>query len=132
MLTLLATTIFAIIIAFFALQNAVPVRLTVGDNALNDVPLYLVVIGALMLGIFLSWIINLIDSFSASLTARNREQTIDKDQKVISELEDRIHELEVENARLKGNEHIMHPEPMTIEKPTYRPSLFDRLRHSFR
>jgi len=66
-----------------------------------DTPLYLVVISALLLGLLLAWIFSLVSSFSSKITLHGKENKIKADEKAIAELTKEIHQLELENTRLK-------------------------------
>ncbi len=120
MLTLFFTLIVGLALAFFATQNAHGVSIRFIDYEFFSVPLYIVVLSSMLLGIFVSWLISLIGSISSSLTIHNKNTVIDSARKSISDLEQKIHDLELENARLKGERH-----------EEIAPPFFDRLRHRF-
>ena len=54
MLELIATVIFAILIAFFAIQNSVPVNIHLNSYNLAGIPLYLVVLGSVLVTLLFS------------------------------------------------------------------------------
>lgn len=89
------------IIAFFATQNTSPVSVVL-LGYLITVPLYVVVIGSLLLGFIVSWVFSLFDSISSFLKIRGKETKIKKDQKEIDGLKKRVSDLELENANLRG------------------------------
>lgn len=88
-------------IAYFATQNTNLISLHLGSYITPEVPLYFVVIGALLLGLLLSWIFSLVNSLFSKITLHGKENEIKKDEKNIAELTKEIHQLELENARLK-------------------------------
>lgn len=97
--------IFAVIvgsgIAYFATQNTNLISLHLGPYLTPEVPLYFVIIGTLLLGLLLSWIFSLVNSISSKMTLHGKENEIKKDEKTIAELTKEIHQLELENTRLK-------------------------------
>jgi len=54
MLSILFSAIFGLAIGYFALQNAAPVTIQMGEWVFQDVPLYLVAVGSLILGVLIS------------------------------------------------------------------------------
>lgn len=109
MLGLIVLVIFGLGMAYFATQNTLPISFTIGNYRFTNIPLYFLVIGSLLLGIFISWIVSIMDGLSST-------KGVDK---TIEELKEEKHELEVDNARLKEKEEAQ------------RPSLIHRLKHSF-
>lgn len=105
--------IFAVIvgsgIAYFATQNTNLINLHFGTYTSPDIPLYLVVTGALLLGLLLAWIFSLVNSLSSKMTIHGKENKIKEDERTITELTKTTHQLELDNARLKeksGEEDI--------------------------
>lgn len=88
-------------ITYFATQNTNLVNLHFGSYAVSNIPLYQVVIGALLLGLLLAWVFSLVNSLSSKITLHGKENRIKEDEKTIAELTKEIHQLELENTRLK-------------------------------
>ena len=133
MLSLLLLMLFGLAIAFFAGQNTYPVTIELGNYRAAGIPLYVVIVGSLILGFFVSWIVSLIDAAFNLFALRGKDNAIRNTQRRANELEERVHDLEVENAQLRGERH----EPQRTmrdeeEDRDYRPSFFERLKHSFR
>jgi uncharacterized integral membrane protein len=116
MLVLLITVAFGIAIGYFATQNTNPVAVRLAEYAFEEVPLYLVVMGTLLAGIFIAWVLYFAKSVSASLTIYGKEKAVKKAKHTVADLEQRVYDLETENARLR----VRHP--MTTELP--RPASF--------
>lgn len=97
------TIIFAVIIglglAYFAVQNTQTVALHVGSFAYKGIPLYLIVIGALLGGLLLAWIFSLLQLLSTYLSLQRKDNKLREAQRTISELTKRVHFLEIEAAR---------------------------------
>ncbi len=102
MINLIATVLFGLIIAYFAAQNTGVMSLHFLHYQIQSVPMYIVVVGALLLGLFLSWIISLVNAVSTGFTMRGKETKIKDYVKENAELLKLNHQLELENARLKG------------------------------
>ena len=102
MFALIVLVVFGIGVAFFATQNTQTVSITLGNYPLTGVPIYLIVLVSLLLGFVVSWIINLVDVISSALKIHGKENTIKDANKQISELTKKVHQLELENERLKG------------------------------
>ncbi len=127
MIALLLLVIFGIGAGYFATQNTVGVPISFGGSTILGVPLYIITLGALLLGIFVSWLISLIDSLSSSMIIHGKNSAISDAHKTIERLKKENHQLELENASLKGEHH----EPVIIEKEVSpRPSLFHRFRQN--
>lgn len=113
MLTLIVVLIFGIGVAFFATQNAQQVSVTLANYELTSVPMYVVVLASLLLGISTAWIISLVGSISSTLTIHGKDTKIKESKKEIADLIKRIHQLELENEKLKAE----------LDRPTDEKSL---------
>ncbi|PIR80177.1 MAG: hypothetical protein COU25_01415 [Candidatus Levybacteria bacterium CG10_big_fil_rev_8_21_14_0_10_35_13] len=102
MLALIVLFIFGIGIAFFATQNTQAISLTFANYSIHGVPVYIVVLVSLLLGFAVSWIISRVDVISSAFKIHGKESTIKNANKQISELTKKVHQLELENERLKG------------------------------
>ena len=98
---LLIAILFGLGIGYFATENTTPVTIRLADYALEEVPLYLVVVGSLLVGLLIAWILYIARSVSARLTIYGKNQVVKKTRRNMAELEQRVHELEVENERLR-------------------------------
>ena len=102
MLSLILLIISGALFAFFATQNTHKTDITLAYYTISGVPVYVMVLGALLLGILISWIISFFGFVSSSLTIRGKNSKINESKKEIGNLEKRIRDLELENERLKG------------------------------
>jgi uncharacterized integral membrane protein len=103
MLVLVVGVIFGLAIGYFATQNTTPVTIRIAEYTLQEVPLYLLIVGSLFVGLFVSWILYFGRSVSARLTVYGKDQAVRRAKQTAADLETRVHELEVENAHLKNN-----------------------------
>ncbi len=101
MLALLIAVVFGAAVGYFATQNTIPVTIRMAEYAIEDVPLYLVVIGSLLIGLFVAWILYVARSVSSSLAIRGKNTEVRRARETIAGLEERVRDLEVENARLR-------------------------------
>jgi len=99
------TIIFAVIVglglAFFATQNTQGVLIHFLSFHWNAIPLYVIIIVALLVGLVLAWIFSLLQSFSSFLSLHNKENKLREAYQSITELTKRVHQLELENTRIK-------------------------------
>jgi uncharacterized integral membrane protein len=118
MLALLIAVIFGAGVGYFATQNTIPVTLQFGAYAIEEIPLYLVVVGSLLIGLFIAWIIYLARSVSSTITIHGKDNEVRRARHTIAQMEARVRELEVENTRLRSR-YATQPE---YEEPAYPPS----------
>jgi len=102
MIALVFIVIVGIIFAYFATLNTVLVSLNLGFYYLSSIPLYLVVLIPLAIGMIIGSFIYLAKSFSSGLTISGKEHNLKDARKEINELTKRIHQLELENTKLKA------------------------------
>jgi uncharacterized integral membrane protein len=100
MLVLLVGVILGLAIGYFATQNTSPVTVHVAQYAFEG-PLYLVIVGSLFVGVFISWILYLARAVSSKLTIYGKDHEVRRARRTAANLETRVQELEAENAQLK-------------------------------
>jgi uncharacterized integral membrane protein len=121
MLALLIAVIFGAAVGYFATQNTTPVTIHLADYALEDVPLYLVVVGSLLIGLFVAWILYLARSVSSTLAIRGKNTEVRRARETASELEERVRDLEVENSRLRMRHPADELPAERFDEPLHRP-----------
>jgi putative membrane protein len=94
------------ILAYLSHNNLMLVSVNLGPYVFSDVPLFYVIIGSLLAGLILSYLISLIHSISTSFTLRGKEKEIQKNKNEVLELTKRVHQLELENEKLKNKSSI--------------------------
>lgn len=110
MVVLIVGVIFGIAIGYFATQNTVPVTLRVGDYAFADIPLHLIILGSLVTGVFVSWILYLAKIVSSGATAYGKDYlAMRRARRMAADLEQRVQKLEAENVRLRPDHY---PSPL--------------------
>ena len=130
MSTLIILIIFGLGMAYFATQNTGLIHLTVANFYSGGIPLYIVVIGSMLLGIFISWLISLVNSLTASFKMRKINSQMRNANRTIDELTKKNAALLKENDSLKKEQATEEiKEPVTEEQIT-RPRIFQQPKHS--
>ncbi|CAN5122113.1 hypothetical protein BH11PAT1_BH11PAT1_2240 [soil metagenome] len=99
---LILAVIFALGIAYFATQNTAGVSIYIAQYFIPGVPLYMVMVVSLLVGMFMAWVAGLLDNIGSMFAIRGKDSRIRQTQLSVNRLEEKVHELEVENARLRG------------------------------
>ena len=102
MLSLIVAFLFALGVAYFAIQNSFAVPIVFASTVIQNVPLYFVVIASVLVGIILASLIGSLDNLSAYMKLRGKDNRIHDHEKVIDDLQQKVHDLEIENAQLKS------------------------------
>ncbi len=87
--------------AYLSKDNLSPVTLHVAHYTFADIPLFYVIVGSLLIGLVLSYIVQLLGSITTAWVLRGNRNKIKSSQNEILELTKRIHQLELENEKLK-------------------------------
>ena len=91
------------VFAYISKDNLAPVTLSIAGYTFADIPLFYVIIGSLLVGLVLSYIVQIVISITNAFILRGKQQQIKSSQDEILELTKRIHQLELENEKLKHN-----------------------------
>jgi uncharacterized integral membrane protein len=108
MIVLILAVIFGMAIAYFATQNTTPVTIRFAEYTLEQVPLYLVALGSLMVGLCMASILYFAKSISTTVKTFGRDHALRRARRSAADLELRIQELEAENAELKTHRSFPH------------------------
>lgn len=106
--------LFALGTAFFATQNTGGTTIVLANTHLSSIPMYVVVIASILLGLFMGWIISLLNGISSFFTIRGKDSTIASTKNRIADLERKNRDLELENTRLR--EHKIHDTRPTVKE----------------
>jgi len=109
MLDLILFLVIGSIFVYISRFNFTPVSVNLGFYVFSNVPLFFVIVGSLLIGLVLSYLVSLISSISNSFTLRGKNKEIKKNKNEVLELTKRVHQLELENKKLK-NESGTEPE----------------------
>lgn len=96
--------------AYLSQNNLMPVPLHLGTYTFSDIPLFYIIIGSLLTGLGLAFVIYLFNSIFTAFTMHGKDNTIKRGKSDIVDLTKRIHQLELENERLKNNSTVIEPQ----------------------
>ncbi len=99
--TLILLVFFGIFSAVFATQNIGTASITLMGFSLRDVPMYLIVLGSLLIGLLLSSIVSIATSILTFFKLHSKDVKIKETNKAASDLAKRNRELELEVSNLK-------------------------------
>ena len=106
MFTLIIFLVVGSILVYISKFNFLPVSVNLGVYVLNDIPLFYVIIASLLTGLVLSYVLYLVLSISTSFKLRGKNKEIKKDKDQVLELTKRVHQLELENEKLKHSKSV--------------------------
>lgn len=135
MLALLVLIVFGLGVALFAVQNTSAVTMAIGSYQLQGVPLYVIVVGSMIFGVFVAWLTSLVSGISTMITLHGKDHAIRESEKTVNILKEQVHKLELEISSLKGEvrepvvEH--HYEDTHERHEVHHPTFMERLRQGF-
>jgi uncharacterized integral membrane protein len=101
MLIVILFLIVGSLVVYVSRFNFTPVTVNLGFYKFSDIPLFYVIIGSLLIGLTLSYLVYLIRSILTSFALRGKNKEIKKEKDEVLELTKRVHQLELENEKLK-------------------------------
>jgi uncharacterized membrane protein len=110
MITLILILLIGAAFVYLAQNNLVPVTLHIGATVITNIPLFYVIIGSLLTGLVLAYLIHLVNAIFIAFSMRRKDATIKHGKSDIVDLTKRIHQLELENERLKNNSTVDEPQ----------------------
>lgn len=109
MLTLILFLVVGGVMVYLAQNNLMLITLNLGTYVFSGIPLFYIIIGSLLTGLGLAYLIYLVNSIFTAFTMRGKDIKIKKGKSENVDLTKRIHQLELENERLKNNSTIVEP-----------------------
>ena len=88
-------------LTYISRYNLELVSLNFGQYTIPDVPLFYVIVGSLLTGLILSYIMQSLTGISTYFKLRDKSKEIKMGQDEVLSLTKRIHQLEIENEKLK-------------------------------
>jgi uncharacterized membrane protein len=110
MLILIFLLVVGGIMVYLAQNNLMVVPLHLGTYVFSDIPLFYIIIGSLLTGLGLAYLIYVVNSIFTAFTMHGKDNKIKQGKSDIVDLTKRIHQLELENERLKNNSTIIEPQ----------------------
>lgn len=102
MIALILFVIFGLGFALFATQNTAPTTLNFGQYVLENVPLYLTVLATFGLGLLFATVFYIAKSITSGFLINKKRNEVEHLQRENTQLLKRIHQLELENTKLKA------------------------------
>ena len=102
MLALILMLVLGSGLVYISKFNFTPVAVNLGFIAFSEVPLFYVIVVSLVIGLLLSYLIHLVGEVSNSLRFRGKDKEIKKNKDEVLELAKRVHQLELENEKIKN------------------------------
>ncbi len=110
MLILILLLLVGGVMVYLAQNNLMVVTLYLGTYAFPNIPLFYIIIGSLLTGLVLAYLIYLVNSIFTALTIHSKDTKIKQKDGEIVDLTKQIHQLELENERLKNNSTVHEPQ----------------------
>lgn len=95
---------------YLAQNNLMLITLHLGTYIFSGIPLFYVIIGSLLTGLGLAYLIYLVNSIFTGLAMHGKDNKIKQGKSDIVDLTKQIHQLEIENERLKNNTTVIEPQ----------------------
>ncbi|MDP2692841.1 MAG: hypothetical protein Q8O88_04350 [bacterium] len=110
MLILILLLIIGGVMAYLAQNNLMLVTLNLGTYVFSGIPLFYIIIGSILTGLVLAYFIYLVNSIFAAFIMHGKDNKIKQSSSEIVDLTKRIHQLELENEKLKNNSTVIEPQ----------------------
>lgn len=101
--TLILLLVVGLLITYVSKFNSMPVAVNFGQYILNDVPLFYVIVGSLIVGLVLSYILFIFHRVSTSMKIRGKDNEIRKTKDEVLDLTKQVHQLELTNEKQKNS-----------------------------
>lgn len=101
MLTIIASLVFALVVAFLATQNSSLVTLNLGSTTLYNIPLFFVVLVSILVGTLVASVVTVINLIKSKIAFAGQKGALKKSYNTVDELKTRVSQLEGENSTLK-------------------------------
>ena len=94
---------------YLSQNNLTPVTLHLANYVFSNIPLFYIIVGSLLTGLVFAYLAYLISSIFTGFTIRGKDNKIKQTKSEVVDLTKRVHQLELENERLKNNYTIVEP-----------------------
>lgn len=101
MLVLILLLVVGSILVYISQFNFMLVSVNLGLYTFSGVPLFYVIVASVVIGLVLSYVIYLVREISTSFAMRGKDNEIKENKDEALELTKRVHQLELENEKLK-------------------------------
>lgn len=105
MLNIIFLLITGSVFAYISKDNLAQVTFNIAGYTFANIPLFYVIMGSLLIGLIVAYLVQLFGSIATVFVLRGNRKAMKSGQDEILELTKRIHQLELENERLKHTGH---------------------------
>ena len=112
-ITMLILILFLVVgsaMVYLAQNNLTLVTLRLGTYVFSGIPLFYIIIGSLLTGLGLAYLIFIFNSIFTAFTMHGKDNKIKQGKSENVGLTKQIHQLELENERLKNNTTVIEPQ----------------------
>ncbi len=109
MLILILFLVVGSVMVYLAQNNLMLLTLHLWKYVFSGIPLFYVIIGSLLTGLGLAYLSYLVSSIFTGFTIRGKDKKIKQGKSENIDLTKQIHQLELENERLKNNSTVVEP-----------------------
>ena len=109
MLEIIFSLIVGTLLVYISRYNFQPVSVNLGFTVFSGIPLFYIIVGSLLIGMVLSYLVSVIKSISTSFVLHGKNVEIKKNKGEVLELTKRVHQLEIKNEKL-GKESGIEPD----------------------
>lgn len=106
--TLILLLVVGSLLVYISKYNFTPVSVNFGFYSITNIPLFYVIVGSVVAGLLISYLINLIPTISTYFALRGKNSEIKKGKDEVLELTKQVHQLELENER-QSNASVVKP-----------------------
>lgn len=101
-------------LVYISKYNFTLVSVNLGMYTISDIPLFYVIVGSLVTGLVLSYLVYLVHSISTSFRFRGKDKEIKKNKDEVLELTKSVHQLELQNERQKHSPSVESDDPNSL------------------
>jgi uncharacterized membrane protein (DUF106 family) len=106
MITLITIILVGALFVYLAQNNLDPVTLHLGATVITNLPLFYVIIGSLLTGLVVAYIIHLVNAIFVSFSMHGKDSKIKHAKNEIDALNKRVRELELANEQLRAETSV--------------------------
>lgn len=110
MLILILLLVIGLAMVYLAQNNLTLVTLHLGTYTFAGIPLFYVIIGSLLTGLCLAYLIFLVNSIFTAFAIHGKDNKIKETKSEVVDLTKQVHQLELENERIKNNSTVLKPQ----------------------
>ena len=101
-------------LVFISKYNFTLVTVNFGTFALTNIPLFYVIVGSVVFGLLISYLVHTTSAISTYFAFRGKNNQIKKEKEDVLELTKRVHQLEIENEKIKHEPEVTNDDPLAL------------------